>query len=136
MATETLQATFRQLAAWAHMQARDLVGTLSWKVPLKRCRVAVLADVRKNFAEGHDPDGNPWLPLKHPRARTGGGGEDKPLRDRGPLLASLVGQSAEGHVEELTDTLLELGTNLPYAHTHQQGSTIKGNPYLAIPLTR
>jgi len=134
MTVEIVTATLGELEGWARERSVELERPPDWRQPLQQCRVAIARDVRRNFEEGHDPDGNPWLPLKYPRARTGGA--DQPLRNNGLLMASITEQSAEGHLEELTDTALVMGTNLPYAHLQQEGGTVQGNPLLAIPLSR
>lgn len=109
---ETL--TLDQFSAWSgRVAARLERGSL--EVPFKRCAVLINADVRRNFHEGHDPNGVPWLPLKH---RQG-----KPLRDHGLLMASATAQGP-GHVELITDTMLVVGTNLDYAAVHNYGATI------------
>lgn len=61
------------------------------------------------FHTGTDPYGNPWAPLK---SRSG-----QPLRDKGHLMNSFDYQ-VEGNS-------VVIGTNLPYAPTHQHGAVIK-----------
>jgi phage gpG-like protein len=85
------------------------------------------ADCRENIAQGHAPDGTPWVPLAHGRPGQPAGA--KPLRDRGFLLASITGRPlADG---------IAVGSNLEYAGVHQYGAVIrpKKGKYLAIPLT-
>jgi len=104
-------------------------------VPLKRCRLLIIKEVRDCFQNSHDPDGRPWLPIKI-RAR-GNVGQAKPLLDRGLLRASIV-TAGRGHVEELTPLSLRFGTNLEYAATHQYGDPNRvpvNAKALAIPLT-
>lgn len=91
-----------------------------WTVALKRLAVMVRAATLENFASGHAPDGTPWEPLKRPRANSKGG--DKPLRDRGLLMASVTGQGG-GHVEQITQSTLTFGANLEYAGVHNYGHT-------------
>lgn len=131
---ETL--TLDQFSGEMARVAAELGPGVSFEKPLKQCRLLVIADVKENFAGGHGPDGSAWPPLKHARANSKGA--DKPLRDEGMLMASVTSANGAGHVEELTDSYLVLGTNLDYARVHQEGGTIrpKGHPFLAIPLTR
>ncbi len=89
--------------------------------PLKVCRQLAVSDMLSNFAEGHDPDGQPWLPLKRPRANSKGG--DRPLQDTGILRGSVTG-NGPGHVETMTATSLTIGSNLDYAGIHNYGGTV------------
>lgn len=98
------------------------------KEPLfKRVKQALVSATKRNFSEGHGPNGELWPGLKHR--------EGKPLRDKGLLMASVFGA---GHVENATPNTLTWGTNLSYAAIHQHGGTIvpKNAKALAIPLTR
>lgn len=85
----------------------------------------IVADVKQNFAGSHDPDGNAWRPLAHPRPSGGG----KPLQDRGLLAASISAKAAG-----LTVTV---GTNRPGASLHQAGGVVRATraKFLTIPLT-
>lgn len=87
-----------------------------------------VSDVRKNFQEGHAPDGRPWKPLAHGRAGQGGGA--LPLRDNGVLLASITGKAIGNGIA--------VGTNVVYAALHQFGGVVrpKKAKFLAIPLTK
>lgn len=87
-----------------------------------------VSDVKKNFAEGHAPDGTPWRPLAHGRPGRPAGA--KPLRDTGVLLASIAGRAVDAGVA--------VGSNLAYARLHQEGGTVapKRGKFLAIPLTK
>lgn len=112
-------------------------NTVSHQKPLKQARVLIVASAKENFAGAHSPDGTAWKPLAHARNNSKGG--DKPLRDKGLLMASVTSTAgARGNVSELTDTYLVQGTNLEYAAIHQHGGTItpKSAKMLAIPLTR
>ncbi len=128
-ASETL--SLEQFAGWASAQA---AGLTDFTVPLKRCMLLLVSETKRNFAEGHAPDGTPWLPLARPRANSKGG--DLPLRNMGFLMASVTG-AGNGHVESLTPTELTYGTNLEYAATHQYGATIlmpeQSRPYPQTP---
>lgn len=103
----------------------------NFEKPLKQCSTLIAAAGQECFDRAQDPDGAPWKPIMGWRARGG----DKPLRDRGLLMASIVGKAA-GHVERIDQTSLVQGTNVDYAAIHQDGKTIlpKGRA-LAIPLT-
>lgn len=72
--------------------------------------------VRRGFAEGRDPYGNPWAPLK---LRQG-----VPLNDTGRLAEFSVRVTETGFV-------LTTGPH-PAPQVHQYGATIKGNPWLTF----
>ncbi len=120
MAGAAESLTLSDLASWAQQAGRNLTG-MSFRQPLQVCAVLVRSDVLSNFQGSHDPLGNPWPPLRRPRANSKGG--DKPLLDTGILQASVTGRG-QGHVEEITDTQLIVGTNLDYAAIHQYGGTV------------
>lgn len=113
---------------------QDRIGNLDMTIPLKGAQIDTKADVKRNFVEGHTPEGDPWAPLAHSRANSKGA--DKPLRNKGLLMASIAA-FGEGNIDDLTSTSMQVGTNLEYAELHQDGGTItpKGHPYLAIPAT-
>ena len=101
------------------------LGTADLTMPLKTVAMLVKADTIENFQGSHDPDGNPWLPLKRPRPKGKGqkAGTDKPLMDRGILrTASTSGATVEttrtGMVYRVTG-----GNTLDYAAAHQRGLT-------------
>jgi len=128
--TETI--TFGELSDWFNRLNGELEG-MSFRPALEQCKLIAIADVRMNFVNQHDPDGNPWQPLKMRRPRGG----NQVLRDRGILMASTGAADNAASVERITDTTLEVGTNLEYAGIHQRGGTItaKRGKYLAIPAT-
>jgi phage gpG-like protein len=99
---------------------------------MAKCSIALVSSIKMNFARGQGPDGKPWPRLKLARPRGG----DKPLRDKGILMAAATATGAPGNVQTITRTSLVQGTNLDHADTHQNGKTIVGRPALAIPLTR
>lgn len=131
-AAERLNLTLDEFAAWCRERGTDL-GSIDFTKPIKKSIQILVSYTKQNFDEGHSPDGVPWVPLQHPRLRGG----DKPLRDRGLLMASLTGRSGQGHIEEVTGNSLIWGTNLEYAATHQYGATIRASSAgaLTIPLT-
>lgn len=99
---------------------------------MKVLAVTVSADAKTNFDRGVGPDDTPWAPLAFPRASGG----SRPLRDKGLLMASMIGGA--NHVERLSPGMLIVGTNRIGAKLMQDGGTIpptKGKA-LAIPLTR
>jgi phage gpG-like protein len=102
---------------------------------MKVLAVAVGADAKENFDRGVDPDDKPWAPLAFRRPSSQG--SDKPLRDTGLLMASVIGQ-AQGHVERVSPGMLIVGTNRLGAALMQDGGTVvpKAGKALAIPLTR
>lgn len=117
--------------------AADIRGaaarTQSLPAPLLRLlALAAVADTKRNFDESADPDGRPWSPLAFPR--TSGG--DRPLRDKGLLLASISGGA--NHVERYAADSVTVGTNRPGAALHQAGGVVvpKQAKWLAIPATR
>jgi phage gpG-like protein len=113
--------TLDQFAAFAG-QSADQLNRIDFTVPMKQTAVLLTADTKENFAGGHDPDGVPWLPLKRPRANSRGA--DKPLRDKGLLMASVTAGGL-GHVEQISANQLIWGTNLDYAAVHQFGAKIQ-----------
>lgn len=117
-----LELSLSQFAAY--LQARsDRIAHLSLRGPLTAAKVLLVSEARSCFDEGRAPDGTSWLPLKAPSQRRGGASA-KPLRDRGILMASVTAQG-KGHVEEMTDRSLVLGTNLDYAAAQQWGHTYR-----------
>lgn len=121
MAGAALEMTLDQFAFYAKAKAAGLTRA-DMRQPLTAVKVLLVADVRENFDQAHAPDGTAWLPLKNPSQRRGGS-SSKPLRDTGLLMASVTAQG-RGHVEQITEDTLVLGTNLPYAGVHQHGATI------------
>jgi phage gpG-like protein len=121
MAGAALEMSLEDFPAFLEAKANGL-SRLSLREPLTAAKVLLVADVRENFDQGHDPDGVAWLPLKNPSQKRGGA-SSKPLRSTDLLMASVTAQG-KGHIEKLTDTELVLGTNLEYAGVHQFGATI------------
>lgn len=119
-------ASIREFAVTAQQAAALLFAPQALQKPLAACRVLAVATVKERFFSGVDPDERPWKPLAHPRPRGG----NKPLRDRGLLMASITATS--------TTSELVQGTNLEYAGLHQSGGVVrpKRGKFLAIPLTR
>jgi phage gpG-like protein len=89
------------------------------------------SELKRDMAEGRSPDGTPYKPLAHPRPD----GSSLPLRDKGLLMASLVGGA--NHIRRVAERGIAIGTNLAYAAVHQFGATIAPvvGRFLAIPLT-
>lgn len=115
----------------------DRLGGMSFAEPLKRrCAESVRSFTKQNFSKGQGPNGEAWRPLMNPRPRGAGG--QKPLRDTGLLMASVIAKGGKGSVEQVTDSSLVIGTNLDRAAIHQYGGVVrpKGGRALAIPLTR
>ena len=67
-----------------------------------------------NFARQSTAGGSPWPPRKDPRPK-------HPLLILTSALVQSVGTKARGHVERVEQRQVELGTNLPYAATHEFG---------------
>ena len=126
-----LEMDLGQFAAWCDSRAGDM-ARIDYTPAWRPVAVYLAASTKQRFAQGVSPDGAPWAPLAHPRARGG----DTPLRDTGLLMASVTGQG-QGHVEQATPTSLTWGTNLDRAALHQWGGTIapRSGGALAIPLT-
>jgi phage gpG-like protein len=94
--------------------------------------------IDRQFATEGRAEGTPWAPRPHPSVpssvRRGGAKRGvvntrpgaqhaAPLLIRtGALLRSLTGRGAAGHVEQLDDHSLAIGTSLPYALFHQTGT--------------
>lgn len=114
-----------------------VVAGLSFKPALERCQVAVIADTKRNFAGTHGPEGQAWPPIMGLRRR-GNPRLARPLRDNGLLMASVSARGGEGNISQVTDTLMEWGTNLDYAAIHQEGGTIypKTAKALAVPFSK
>lgn len=85
------------------------------------------AMIAAQFSSEGRAEGTPWPPRK--RSRVGAtqaspwAGQAPPLLVRtGALRDSLIGPSSPGHVEELEEQSLTLGSRLPYALFHQLGT--------------
>lgn len=92
--------------------------------PMRVLLVLAKANVKEHFATGTAPDGTVWQPLKRPRqGKRHKNSSPLPLRDTGLLMASVT-SAGPHHVERLTDSSMEVGTNLEYAGIHQYGGTV------------
>jgi phage gpG-like protein len=115
------------LPAFFEARARALEEA-DFTKPLKTIRLLLIAATKQNFANGSDPDGVPWAPLK---SRQG-----LPLRDKGILMASISG-SGIGSISELTSRGLRYGSSIEYAGIQNFGGTIRQpareRPYPAKP---
>ena len=112
--------------------ANSLRG-LDFREPLKSVKLVLIRETKQNFSRAASPDGAAWKPILGMRPRGG----DRPLRDRGLLMASVT-SNAQGTIERISSSELTWGTNLEYAAIHQFGGVIrpKRGKYLAIPVTR
>lgn len=89
--------------------------TLDW------LREAFAADIRRNFANGHDPDGNPWAPLKW---RVG-----KPLILTGLLMNSAYLAAQHAQLRNGTEIMATL-SQPSYWMFHEYGtSRIPARPF-------
>lgn len=96
----------------------------------KRLNLLLVADAKRNFDEGHGPNGEVWPPLKRPRKKGRSG--EKPLRDTGVLMASLSA-GRPGSISEVTPQGLRFGTSVAYASFHQRGTrTIPRRRFLGV----
>jgi phage gpG-like protein len=121
-----------QFVRWAGDAPRRL-DALSFEPAFRVIKQLAVSDIKTNFDQGRAPDGAQWAPLRHARPRGG----NKPLRDRGLLMASMTA-GGQGHVETISAREFSFGSNLVQARTHQYGATIraKKGKYLAIPVSR
>lgn len=92
----------------------------------RRIEVHATAGMKSHFDTATAPDGTPWPRLRFSRPAGG----DKPLRDRGTLMASLSAK--------LEWPYLYLRANAPGARLHNWGGTItaRNAGALAIPITK
>jgi phage gpG-like protein len=99
---------------------------------LRQYQLAMVADARSNFDQSRGPDGRAWRPMAFPRASGG----NKPLRDKGLLMASISGGA--GSLNRISGNTVIVGTNRPGAALHQFGGTIrpKRAKFLTVPKTR
>lgn len=72
----------------------------------------LVVSTQHRFETQEDPQGNPWAPSL--RARLDGG---RTLTDTARLVSSVT--------HEASDRQVAVGTNVPYASTHQTGQTIR-----------
>jgi phage gpG-like protein len=130
----TVNIDLSQLAGYFTRNGQAL-SSLSFEVPFRQSRQLIVHDIEENFRQSHGPDGTPWPALAHPRANSQG--SDKPLLDKGFLMASAVGPGT-GHIEEMTGSRLIIGSSLPQAGIHQRGGTItpKNARALAVPVSK
>lgn len=100
----------------------------------KNARMLLIAETKKCFDEGRGPDGEVWLPVKHPRVR--GSGTPAPLRDTGILMASVTANGAKDHVDREEGSTLVFGTSAVQANLMQYGGTVyPRNKFLTIPVS-
>lgn len=92
-----------------------------FSLPLEICATAVQRSVDLNFANEGRPD--KWTPLRPGtiEARKGDGKSDKILQDTGKLKQSWQ-RGAEGNIFQLSPVMVDIGTNIEYAHFHQDGT--------------
>jgi phage virion morphogenesis protein len=75
--------------------------------------IEMFADVPQHFLRQEGPRNRPWKPSKRAIAQSG-----QTLRDNGDLLNSI-------NRKKITKNKASLGTNVPYARTHDEGLTLK-----------
>ena len=116
--------TPKQFADQLHRAARGTPAQL--RGLLKSASLMMASAIKDNLNKGTDPDGRPFRALAHPRPAGG----NKPLRDRGLLLASIT-STVKGMVAVA-------GTNRVGAALHQHGGTVRPvkRKWLTIPLTK
>jgi phage gpG-like protein len=88
--------------------------------------LAAIADdcremIAEQFASQGGAEGTPWAPLA-PSTLRRRRASPSILYATGALRRSLTEPGAAGHIEELEDQSLTLGTRLPYALYHQTGT--------------
>ena len=133
MAGAAQQVTLDELGSWAS-RVNGEMDRWSFEKPLKQIAVLIAGETKRNFAAGADPDGNIWKPLKRPRTlpksrrkaikkrRLLTGKTDKPLRNKGLLMASVTAGTNPNQRREITARQLIFGTNLHYGPYHQFGT--------------
>jgi phage gpG-like protein len=118
-----VEMTFAELADRLGRLAADLASP-RWDRSLEACLIAAKADVKENFARGTAPDGTTWAPLERPRqGKRHRNSSPLPLRDTGLLMASVTAVGP-GHIEDVQQDGVTLGTSLDYAGIHQDGGTV------------
>jgi phage gpG-like protein len=135
MAGVNQEVTLEEFARWCQEQGRD-IEAIDWRPGLRLCAILLQSATKKNFEAAQSPDGAAWKPVEF--RPEGYGGSNQPLNDFGLLKASASARGAQGHIEEVSSSVLTYGTALIYAAIHQFGGTIKPKKgrMLAIPLTR
>lgn len=108
-----------ELPSYLEARARA-VADADFTKPLKTIRLLLISATKQNFAQGVDPDGDPWVPLKNPSKRRGGSSA-LPLRDTGVLMASVTA-SGVGSIDEMTSRGITFGTAISYGIYHQEGT--------------
>lgn len=104
----------------------ELSGRLSDLSPALRPAAEDLKTlIDDSFRESRSPDGTPWAPLKPATIKRRRQGSSKPLVDTGTLRNSISVRAGK--------KTLRVGTNVPYAGTHQFGGEhIPARPFLPI----
>jgi len=107
----------KQLAEMLRARARSLSSGVAQDALRERVLVLFQQDILSNFEGSHDPDGNPWRPLKKPRAD----GSKKPLIRTGKLRDSFTLLTNRVKATGAFSTAL-LRSDVPYAIFHQRGT--------------
>lgn len=119
----------------------DALGAFQESLVDQAPALAQIADdfremMARQFASQGSAEGTPWAPLAPStlrRRRT----SPSILYATGALLRSLTEPGAAGHVEELEDQSLTLGSGLPYALYHQTGTRrLPARPLIVLSGTR
>jgi phage gpG-like protein len=101
--------------------------------------------VAEQFASEGRAQGTPWAPRKLPSSLSRGGAKRRVVRaSTAPLLVrtgvlrdSLTRRGAAGHVEEMDQQTLSVGSRLPYAIFHQLGTRrMSARPLIVLSDTR
>jgi phage virion morphogenesis protein len=106
-----------ELASWTQRFA-DQYRAIDWSRTAAVLAVLLVSWVKQNFERGQSPDGKQWEPLRWPRSHGRGG--DKPLRDKGLLMASI---SAMQQIKP-GGFAIKTGSPLIYSRIHQEGGKI------------
>lgn len=91
--------------------------------------------IARQFSSEGRAEGTPWAPLAPStlRRRRPGSTGAPILQSSGALLRSLTAPGAPGHVEQLEDQSLAIGSSLPYALFHQTGTRrIPARPMIVL----
>lgn len=94
-----------------------------YKRPLTASGMYMFKETVRQFETEGTHAGMPWKPLAKSTLKQRRGRMAKILQDTRRLLSSVTSKSS-GSVWNLSDTTLEMGTNVEYAVIHQYGGTI------------
>jgi phage gpG-like protein len=112
-------------------EVAQAIENLTFKEPLEEVRELLRSETEIGFQTETDPDGNKWPELKpqtikrklRRAKRERHQSRNKILQDKGDLADSLlVKPRTTGTVEELSESTLDWGTEIPYGWFHTEGT--------------